>query len=323
MRENRGKKGLGIKGNIFPRFSFAALSFPILFLPLFLALTACGFTPVYGSHESNNAHVAGELNQIAIDNIPDHNGQMLRNDLIDRMYGKGRPGTPLYTLSVHMHYTVEDLGIQADATSTRSLMNMYGDFKLSDANHNVVLSGTAHSVTSFNKLANQYGTLAAEQSSFERTIFEVSEQIVNRLSLFMAERPDPATQPQLPKEPEATTVVIPNASETVNLTGIKPKDPKTVSSPNPVSNSAVPPTQLPPTDGTAPQSANQTLPVVSPSTDTMQPSITAPTPSTPTLSAPSAPSAPSPPDAMPSMMRQTPPSSGSPNSYPPVNFGVP
>ena len=158
-------------------------------LPVFLLLTACGFHPVYGARNaSSDSPVALDLNNIAIDNIPDRNGQMLRNDLIDRMYGRNRPDKPAYTLKINIHNTEEDLGILANASSTRSLLNMYGDYSLTDASGKELLHGSAHSVASFDKLDEMYGTVAAREDAYERTLHEVSEQIVNRLSLYFSER---------------------------------------------------------------------------------------------------------------------------------------
>lgn len=160
-----------------------------LFVCSFLLLSGCGFHPVYGSHNTESGSpVALDLNNVAIDNIPDRNGQILRNDLIDRMYGKNRPAKPLYTLKINIHSGEEDLGILANATSTRSLLNMYGDYSLQDAQGKQLLSGNAHSVASFDKLDEMYATVAARQDAYERTLHEVSEQIVNRLSLFFSER---------------------------------------------------------------------------------------------------------------------------------------
>ena len=131
--------------------------------------------------------MAVALNNISIENIPDRNGQMLRNDLIDRMYGKNRPEKPLYTLKVTIRSGEEDLGILANATATRSLLNMYSDYSLQDAKGKQLLGGTAHSVASFDKLDQMYGTVVARQNAYERTLREVSEQIVNRLSLYFSE----------------------------------------------------------------------------------------------------------------------------------------
>jgi LPS-assembly lipoprotein len=154
-----------------------------------LLLSACGFRPIYGSRgDEGGSPVVLDLNNVAIDNISDRNGQMLRNDLIDRLYGKNRPEKPLYMLKVRIHSSEEDLGILANATATRSLLNMYGDYSLQNAKGKELLKGSAHSVASFDKLDQMYGTMAARQDANRRTIHEIGEQIVNRLSLYFSER---------------------------------------------------------------------------------------------------------------------------------------
>ncbi|MFA4994080.1 MAG: LPS assembly lipoprotein LptE [Bdellovibrionales bacterium] len=160
-----------------------------LWIIVALPLVGCGFRPIYGSRGAESGSpVALDLNNIAIDNIPDRDGQILRNNLIDRMYGKNRPVKPLYTLKVKVRNTEEDLGILANATATRSLLNMYSDYSLQDAKGNELLSGVAHSVASFDKLDQMYGTVVSNQDAHQRTLHEISEQIVNRLSLYFSER---------------------------------------------------------------------------------------------------------------------------------------
>ena len=159
-------------------------------LILLFALSGCGFRSVYG--ERSNSHgdtaVATQLNDIAIEPVHERNGQMLRNNLIDMMYGKGRPAHPLYKLAVTLRSTEEDFGIQADATTTRTMVNMYGDFSLKTDSGKELLTGSAHSTSNINKISNQYATLVARNQAYERTINEVSEQIVSRLSLYFSER---------------------------------------------------------------------------------------------------------------------------------------
>jgi LPS-assembly lipoprotein len=163
--------------------------FLVLLLTVSLLLAGCGFRPIYGSRsDEGGSPVAIDLNNVAIDNIPNRDGQILRNNLIDRMYGKNRPEKTFYTLSVYVHNTEENLGILANATATRSLLDMYGDYSLQDAQGKTLLSGTAHSVASFDKLDQMYGTVAARQDARERTLREISEQIVNHVSLYFSER---------------------------------------------------------------------------------------------------------------------------------------
>jgi LPS-assembly lipoprotein len=186
-----------------------------LLIPVLCLLSACDFEPVYGTHTVTGP-TAEILQQVAIDNIADRNGQMLRNDLIDRMYGKGRPKKPLYHLAVKLTPSLQDLGVQANSTSTRSLLDMTATYSLTDAKGIQLLGGTAHSVTSFNKLSSQYGSLVSGESANERTINEVSEQIVSRLSLYFAEpaqgaQVKPTVLPPVP--PPTNSTGLPTSSQ--------------------------------------------------------------------------------------------------------------
>jgi LPS-assembly lipoprotein len=157
-------------------------------------LSACGFSPVYGPH-SDSAPVTESLGQILITNIPDRQGQMLKNHLIDRLYVHGRPSSPDAKLDVSLHSTEVDLGVQKDATASRRQYNLWADYVLRSMDDHQLAKGTAHSVVSYSKLDAQYGTVMTEKNAQERATTEVGEQIVNRLSLYYAERAEPKSPP--------------------------------------------------------------------------------------------------------------------------------
>jgi LPS-assembly lipoprotein len=168
-----------------------------------LLVSGCGFHPVYGSHD-DGAPVAAQLNQVEIANIPDQYGQMLRNELIDRMYGKGRPHNPVYHLDVQLRETEEGIGLLPDAITTLTELNMYAEYSLKDAQGKEVVRATAHAVATFNQLQAEYGTLAADQGAHQRSVNEVAEQIVERISLYFSE--GTTITPAAPVKP----VLIPN-----------------------------------------------------------------------------------------------------------------
>jgi LPS-assembly lipoprotein len=160
----------------------------LLIPALCLLLVGCGFSPIYGSPGEGGVSVSKALGTVVIANIPDRHGQILRNHLIDRMYASGRPAQPAATLNVSLRSTQTDLGIQKDATTARRQFNLWADYTLLGADGKQLIKGTAHSVVSYSKLDAQYGTVAAEKNATERAIHEVGEQIVNRLSLYYAEK---------------------------------------------------------------------------------------------------------------------------------------
>jgi LPS-assembly lipoprotein len=161
-------------------------------LVAFLALSACGFHPVYGSHGDDGSPVTeDQLSLVSIDPIPEHSGQMLRNDLLDRFNSNGRPDAPEYYLTVKLRVTEEDLGTLANATSALAAVHAYGDYSLKDRAGKVLVTGTTSSTAQYDKLASMYGTLAAHDSAIERTVNELSEQLTARISLFFSEPKSP------------------------------------------------------------------------------------------------------------------------------------
>jgi LPS-assembly lipoprotein len=168
---------------------FCLLAFVFCFLT-----SACGFTPIYGAHNDSGTPVAAALGNVAIANIPDRQGQELRNHLIDLMYVSGRPEHPAARLEVKLRSTKADVGVLISGVAARSEMNMWADFTLKDNDGKELLKGTAHSVVGYSKLDAQYGTLTAEQNALNRTINEVGEQIVNRLGLYYAEKQEKEKQ---------------------------------------------------------------------------------------------------------------------------------
>ena len=170
-----------------------------------LLLTACGFSPIYGSHKDKGP-VSEALSTVAIDSIPDSNGQFLRNKLIDRFYFHGKPAHPQTRLTVTLRATETDLGIQKDATASRSQLNLWADYVLRDNEGKELLKRTAHSVASYNKINAQYGQVATQRNAYERTLTEVSEQISSVVSLYFAEHEEDRqkasaeTKPQQPAQ---------------------------------------------------------------------------------------------------------------------------
>jgi len=149
-------------------------------------LAGCGFQPVYGRHGLATAPSA-QLNQVAIDPIPDRPGQTLRNLLIDRMYAGGRPADPAYRLAVQLTASEEELGIRKDATATRARLRLVASYELIDiATGQTVYRTFSRAVVSYNLLEAQYATLVAEQDAYERGLTELADDMRTRLALFFA-----------------------------------------------------------------------------------------------------------------------------------------
>ncbi|MFV3127319.1 LPS assembly lipoprotein LptE [Niveispirillum sp. KHB5.9] len=162
------------------------LAVPLMLALLPAMLGACGFKPVYGTGAHESA-VGVALANVQIDPIVDRNGQVLRNNLIDRFYTDGRPASPRYRLSVALAATEEELGIQKDATATRARLRLQASYELIEISTGQVVYRTfSRSVVSFNLLDSQFAVLATRQDAYDRGLTELADDIRTRLSLYFA-----------------------------------------------------------------------------------------------------------------------------------------
>ena len=165
-----------------------AFLFAFTLLPLSLA--GCGFSPIYSKHSTSSTHgyaVAAVLSQVDIGNIPDREGQILRNALIDRFYQDGRPDNHLYLLRVApLKETLTDLDVTEDSDTTRAELYMTTTMSLIRRDtRDVLLERNLRSVTSYNILGSQFTTRISEQDAREAAIHDIARQIERQLSLYL------------------------------------------------------------------------------------------------------------------------------------------
>ena len=158
----------------------------ITMLVMAFGLTACGFRPLYGESSQQQQSAAAELSNVRIGNIPDREGQYLRNALIDRFYQHGYPQNPRYTLEVSpVIETRTDLDITKSADTTRSQLKLRTTIVLRDTYDNkTVLKRDLLSVTSYNTLQSQYTTRVSEENTRLNALDDLARQIELQLSLY-------------------------------------------------------------------------------------------------------------------------------------------
>ena len=159
----------------------------ILALLMFTGLTACGFNPMYGERGvSGQSEVRAGFNSIYIDNIPDFEGQYLRNALIDRFYSNGRPDRARYRLTINpIKETKTDLDITKSSDATRAQLRLNTSMSLIDRQTNkMLLERKLVSITSYNILKSQFTTRVSEQNTRQNALDELARQIEQQLALF-------------------------------------------------------------------------------------------------------------------------------------------
>lgn len=152
------------------------------------ALAGCGLEPLYGGGNGQESPVAAELADIKIAPIADRRGQILRNELEERLTPRGEPARPNYTLNVTLEESIEKLVFRRDATPTRANMTMIANFRLKPmSGDQPVTSGTARTVVGYNISGAEFATLVAEGDARERAVRELALQITSRLASHIAQ----------------------------------------------------------------------------------------------------------------------------------------
>lgn len=158
----------------------------LLIIVALLSLAACGFRPVYGVNRDTPVGVESRLAEIHIANIPDREGQYLRNALIDRFYRDGRPSHASYVLVVSpIQESLADLDITKTSDSTRGQLRLDSNFTLKDsATGQSVLSRNLLSVTSYNILGSEFASRVTEQNARDNALDDLARQIELQISLY-------------------------------------------------------------------------------------------------------------------------------------------
>lgn len=165
---------------------------PVCLFAASLALSACGFRPLYGS---GPRAAQRNLVSVAIDTIPDRSGQQLRNLLMQSMNPKGFPARPAYTLGVSLRESSARLGLQKDETATRASLTVVAQFTLADADTGkAIFRGTSRSLSNYDVVISDFATVVAENDAREKVLRAISQDITYRLALFIDRRNQEAGQ---------------------------------------------------------------------------------------------------------------------------------
>ena len=149
------------------------------------SLIGCGFQPLYRHAGTHNSSVVSHLAAVSISPIPDRQGQILRNALLDRLTPYGSPKRALYRLDIALDGDRSDLVILRDATSTFAKVGMQARFLLTDlASGQPLTRGKSESTTIFNIVESEFANLNADAAARERAVRQISEEIHLKLGAF-------------------------------------------------------------------------------------------------------------------------------------------
>jgi LPS-assembly lipoprotein len=151
-----------------------------------LALSGCGFRPLYGTIGANPA---GQriFATIYVEPIEHERvGYDLRNKLIDLLRGPARAQEAAYRLEVTVTETREGVALQNDATITRYDLAFTAKYKLTDTKLNTVTQGEETTLESFDVAQSPYASLTGQQEAEKRAAQDIAEHIQIDLGVHFA-----------------------------------------------------------------------------------------------------------------------------------------
>lgn len=155
-----------------------------------LCLSSCGFTPMYGNlsgDPQDTQQVRETLSTVEIANIPDAEGQYLRNLLIDRFYKDGYPDSARYRLSVGaIQESIVDLDITKTSDATRGQMRITTAMNLIDINTGeAVLTRNLRSINSYNILNSEFTNRVSKENTRKNALEDIAQQIEQQIVLYL------------------------------------------------------------------------------------------------------------------------------------------
>jgi LPS-assembly lipoprotein len=154
---------------------------------LCLGLAGCGYHPLYGERATSVS--TEDLSQIYVAGIPDRPGQILRNDLIQRLNPNGQPTRPIYTLTVGLAVTSTGVSLSRDNTTSRTSITTTANYTLTDTTTGKALfSSRSRATDAYDVLVSDYATLVSRDDAVDRAIREISDDIRTRLAVYFQDR---------------------------------------------------------------------------------------------------------------------------------------
>ncbi len=163
-----------------------------------LALSACGFRPMYGRYSADPA-VNLQLAGVTVDPIAERAGQLLHNALLTELNPRGEPAKPVYHLQVILTYSDNPLATSREDDATRNVVAYTAIYKLFK-DRVVIAQGIDTSNVSYDFLVEHYADITAESDIQKRSAKLLAQEIRNDLAAYFI-RAGKVNSGQLPPVP--------------------------------------------------------------------------------------------------------------------------
>jgi len=153
-------------------------------LALCVGLTGC-YEPLYtaSSGDASTTQTNAGLEDIKVAIIPNREGQILHNLLLDRLNPTGRPASAKYQLNTRLVESVKKLGYTQRYEATRANLTLAAEFTLTElATGKVVYKGRSRAVGSYNISTSNYQTDVSADDARRRVSREIADDMKLRIA---------------------------------------------------------------------------------------------------------------------------------------------
>jgi LPS-assembly lipoprotein len=152
-----------------------------------LALSGCGFQPLYGGTTPGGQKLAAVMTGVEVSPIPGRVGQKLRNELIFANTGGGNPGPKRYLLDISIKESVTDQLVQITGDATGQVYQLDATFKLVEQNSGKVLyQGKSVSRAPYNRFQEIFANVRARYDAENRAARSLSDTIRTQVAAYLA-----------------------------------------------------------------------------------------------------------------------------------------
>ena len=152
-----------------------------------LLATACGFHPLYETHNGGRT-VDTQLANVNVLSIADAEGQEMHNQILDMM--PPAVVAPRYQLRINLGESILGVSIARDATVTRQQLRINLHAELFDSKtQKIVWKSDMAATSGYNVLASQLSNLIGEEDARKRNIDDLSQRVIDQLSLYFERTP--------------------------------------------------------------------------------------------------------------------------------------
>lgn len=150
-------------------------------------VSACGFSPLYGTN-STGASVVSELAAISVRAPGDTYNRSLRLALEDLLRADGSLATK-YDVSITSTLSTRNVAIQQDTSVTRKNLVLKSTYFLVDLESGETLfQSDATAIATYNRVGSEFANIIAERDARERAANQVAVQIRTELAVFFERR---------------------------------------------------------------------------------------------------------------------------------------